>query len=277
MISLTNEIDADATVHLLHGCHNRFLLIEEHARQYQYIDRPSFVRTLVASAAQYRFKVDSVLFVTPSTIGDIAFRVYDSDGSEERMCGNGLRCVVAHFLSTMAKERVQVETQDGIKEGFWLNGYSAISMSRPRQFQKLENFFFVDTGCPHLVVWDPNGDFDAYPMLEAEGRALCHHAQLCHQLGIDPREGVYVNFVSRSGEQIQIRTYERHIEAITEACGTGNCAAALVLNQFGGHRFPITLMNRGGILNVDSLGNEIVLSGPTAALFSMTVRELLAA
>ena len=86
--------------------------------------------------------------------------------------------------------------------------------------------------------------------------------------------GTNVNFFDAQGEKIFIRTYERGVEDETLACGTGNAATAIILNEIKKIESPVRLQTRGGDeLKVDfkkenDIIEELTLTGPVKIVFT---------
>ena len=172
---------------------------------------------------------DGLLLMEPSVKADFFMRYYNADGSYGGMCGNGGRCVARYAAlhgiadNTMSFEalgfiyravvtgpavRLSMKDPAGIKSGIPLSlGAGTLSAH------------FIDTGSPHLVVFEEEL---ASRDVIAAGRAL----------RFNPRfgpDGTNVNFVRvMSPDTIEIRTYERGVETETLACGTGSVASAII-------------------------------------------------
>lgn len=186
---------------------------------------------------------DGVLLLEPSSAARARMRVFNPDGSEAQMCGNGARCVALYMASTThpsgtwdmghgtkAGKAVTIETKAGVLSATVRGERVALRMTDPTDLQrertvhvgaKRIRFGFVDTGVPHVVVSVQT--LDAVDV-QRIGRALREHRQFAPQ-------GTNVNFIqadARHPHRIQIRTYERGVEAETLACGTGVAAAAVM-------------------------------------------------
>jgi diaminopimelate epimerase len=102
---------------------------------------------------------------------------------------------------------------------------------------RTERVQFVNTGVPHAVVVEPKLE---RADVGSRGRALRRHSAFAP-------EGVNVNFVRLGlGNSIEVRTYERGVEAETRACGTGSTASALVAAKLKGLRSPVSVKTSGG-------------------------------
>jgi len=112
----------------------------------------------------------------------------------------------------------------------------------------------VRIGVPHAVVVLPDVERFSDDDLTRIGRNLRHDAHF--------PQGTNTNFVSlRPGEPLRQRTYERGVEALTKACGTGSTATAFVVTSRFGQRWPVELHVDGGRLSIDQRDGRLWLSG----------------
>jgi len=173
---------------------------------------------------------DGLLILEKSKVADVRMRIFNADGSEAEMCGNGARCValyVAHRRSAVSG-KASIETQAGIIEARINADNVRIKLTDPKDIKldvpimvnsrKLK-VNFADTGVPHAVIFVQGLDeIDVFSL----GRNIRYHRKFL------PR-GTNVNFVEvLTADTIKIRTYERGVEGQTLACGTGAVAAALI-------------------------------------------------
>ena len=173
---------------------------------------------------------DGVLVVDKSSTSDYHMRIFNADGSEAEMCGNGARCMAVHITSHLkpAKELFGMETLAGEILAESEGEVARVRLSNPKDYmprlnitvanQKLE-VHHIDTGVPHTIVFvDGLQEVD----VDSLGRLIRNHPRFA------PR-GTNVNFVERAREgMVAVRTYERGVEAETQACGTGAVASALI-------------------------------------------------
>ena len=173
---------------------------------------------------------DGLLVVQTSRTADFRMRIFNPDGSEAEMCGNGVRCFAAyvyHKRRTRKKQFV-IDTVAGpvlaqIKKDAVRVRLSPPQGYRPNLHLALQprpvRVHYIDTGVPHAVIFVKNLErLD----VKALAPAIRFHKRFA------PR-GVNVNFIEPVDERtIAIRTYERGVEDETRACGTGSVAAAII-------------------------------------------------
>ncbi|MFA5388274.1 MAG: diaminopimelate epimerase [Candidatus Omnitrophota bacterium] len=172
---------------------------------------------------------DGILALEESKTADLRMRVFNADGSEAEMCGNGLRCAV---LFKGIRRKVKVETKAGIYEGE-ITGENRVKarMEEPKDLKlniplkvntRKIKVHFVNTGVPHVVVFVSGIDkID----VDAIGSAIRYHKEF-------KPKGANVNFVEIMDESnIKVRTYERGVEGETLSCGTGSVASAIITNH----------------------------------------------
>ena len=203
---------------------------------------------------------DGLLVLGRSRVADVRMRIFNPDGTEPSMCGNGIRCA-AWYVSRqgMAHQQVSIETNAGIKQAQVRSARRIrINMGVPRilEIMRRTHAVLIDVGVPHLVCWV---DDVAAVDVETLGRRLRHHRRF-------QPNGVNVDFVesvqeprrlgaTRHDIRLKMRTYERGVEGETRACGTGAvaAAAAAVRGQCQAGQFEIAVRVPGGLLRV-SLG-----------------------
>jgi len=202
---------------------------------------------------------DGVLFACQPEIedvADIAARIFEVDGSEVELCGNGTACFLHWIIACglVPPGEVRVLTLAGVVRGRNGEGkYIRVCIPLPEEIttdieiaaagQTLLCDYAV-TGVPHVVTYVD--DVSAVDV-DHVGRAVRHHERF------GPR-GANANFVQHIGEgEIAVRTFEFGVEAETLACGTGSAAAAiLAARRFGwGPAYttgdqPVRIHTRGG-------------------------------
>ncbi|MFH1074913.1 MAG: diaminopimelate epimerase [Candidatus Firestonebacteria bacterium] len=242
------------------GTGNDFLVIDD--RKKALADPGKFALTVCNRKRSVG--ADGVLLVEKSKKADYKMRILNSDGSEAGMCGNGIRCIgLFAYLKKIAGKEQSVETLSGLKTVTILDakkGLVDVNMGRPED-EKIgmviktggKKFigYFVNTGVPHTIVFNDSVNVSEY------GRQIRYHK-------IFKPAGTNVNFVKVVDQNtIKVRTYERGVEAETEACGTGSTASAYITNILCKTKFPTEVVTSGGDrlqIDADEDGN-LYMSG----------------
>ncbi|MCI9546329.1 MAG: diaminopimelate epimerase [Lachnospiraceae bacterium] len=230
---------------------------------------------------------DGLILIRPSKEADFCMDMYNADGSQGAMCGNGIRCVGKYVYDhgLTGKERIRIETKSGVKSleltvqdgkvrlvkvGMGAPDLSAknipISIQEeqavdfPIQVDEREfHFTGVSMGNPHAVVYveDVNG-FD----IEKWGPKFEGHPMFPDRVNTE-----FCKVLDE--ETIQMRVWERGAGE-TMACGTGACAAAVssILNGHTKDRVTVKLL--GGDLQIhwDRQKGQVYMTGPAAEVFS---------
>lgn len=258
----------------MHGIGNDYVYINCFEQQ---IDNPS---ELAKEMSPRRFSVgaDGVILICPSEVADAKMRMFNLDGSEGKMCGNGIRCVgkFVYDNGIAHKATVTIETLSGIKtlyitEKGGLADTITVDMGKaefdPKKIpvitncdsiidtavmagSKYYNITAVSMGNPHAVTFCD--EIDSLN-LEEIGPHFEHHE-------IFP-QGVNTEFIRVIDENaLQMRVWERG-SGETFACGTGACAAvvAAVVNGYCKHDTEITVHLVGGDLFITYKSDGTVL------------------
>lgn len=247
----------------MHGIGNDYVYINCFEEQ---VDNPS---ELAVKMSPRRFSVgaDGVILICPSQVADAKMRMFNLDGSEGKMCGNGIRCVGKFIYDNgiAHKNTVTVETLSGIKtleitakdnlcESVKVNMGKAVLT--PREIPVLldgdsvidrtisvagqeYNITAVSMGNPHAVVFCK--DVDTLN-LEKIGPDFEHHKIFPEQVNTE-----FVRVIDDT--TLQMRVWERG-SGETFACGTGACATAVaaVKNGYCDYDTEITVKLVGGDL-----------------------------
>ena len=233
---------------------------------------------------------DGVILIEPSTVADGRMRMFNADGSEGSMCGNGVRCV-GRFLYErrgMRKDTLSVETKSGIKtlkmdvkDGqielvhvdmgkaefdpkkipVLLSGDAVINRSVPIGSDHV-NITCVSMGNPHCVVF--GGDPDELDLI-AIGPLFENNALFPDRINTE-----FIQVIDQN--TLKMRVWERG-SGETLACGTGACAAAAaaVANGFCKINTPITVLLRGGSLVITVKEDTVIMAGAATFVFDGTV------
>lgn len=242
---------------------NDFILIDN---RNQKIKNPG---NIAVSLCRRKFSVgaDGLIVLEKGERLPFKFRIFNPDGSEAEMCGNGARCFVL-FLKKLGliKDRVKFETLAGIVEATCRGNLVKVSLP-PLSGLKLdfniENFdrklCFVNSGVPHAVIFTE--DLENEKITET-GKFIRFHSFFAPA-------GTNVDFVQIKGPaRIDIRTYERGVEDETLACGTGAVASAYIAYKKGLVRNPVEVKTKSGeILKIDFSEGGPYLEGEARLIF----------
>jgi len=217
---------------------------------------PGALSKLAANLCRRRSSIgaDGLILLEKAEKADYRMRIFNPDGSEPEMCGNGARCLARFaFIKGIASSKVVMETRAGCVEAQVKDKKVRVRLNTPfdvktnfrirlklRGSQKVN---FINVGVPHVVVFVPLVDrID----VQGLGRLIRYHRRFAPS-------GANVNFVSLKGRNsIYIRTYERGVEDETLACGTGAVASALIAGLQGKVSSPVEVHTRGGeVLKVE--------------------------
>ena len=191
---------------------------------------------------------DGLILVESSSRSSFRIRYFNADGSLGEFCGNGTRCAARFaFLAGIAPKAMTIETDAGVVEAEVAGERVTISLPPPQAYRahrpvevagKTIRGSSILVGVPHYVVFvDDIWNHD----VEAVGRAVRRHAEM-------QPAGTNVNFVAvRDSSSIDVRTYERGVEAETLACGSGVVASVAVSTLLGKVRPPVSVLTRSGI------------------------------
>lgn len=266
----------------MHGCGNDYVYVNLFEET---IMDPAKL-SMQVSDRHFGIGSDGLITIGASEKADFRMRIYNADGSEAEMCGNGIRCVAKyvydHHLTD--KREITVETGAGIKtlQMTVENGKVAkvrVDMGQPilkpelipvqAKGEQVVNELItaagkewhmtcVSMGNPHAVVFvDQVEDFD----LETYGPAFENHERFPKRTNTE-----FVQVISR--KEASMRVWERG-SAETFACGTGTCASvmACILNGLTDNQVLVHL--RGGDLEIeyDPESNHIFMTGPATEVF----------
>ncbi len=268
----------------MHGIGNDYVYVNTFEEEWP--TDPSKL-AIVVSDRHFGIGSDGLILIGPSEVADARMRMFNADGSESEMCGNGVRCVAKyiHDHGIARKGRVTVETGRGIltldlevendlvhrvrvdmgapileadKIPTTLAGNPPIDV--PLTIDGLDlKITAVSMGNPHAVAFVD--DVAAFPV-ERIGPILERHPAF-------PRR-VNAHFVEViSPNEVKMRTWERG-SGITLACGTGACAVAVAGVLTGKTRERVLAHLPGGDLSLDwdGPGAPIFMTGPATEVYS---------
>lgn len=266
---------------MMHGCGNDFILIDDREAGIPEGKKGELARTLCRR--KFSVGADGVLFLCKPTTSsyDVGMRVFNADGSEAEMCGNGMRCFAKYVYEKgiVRKQSIKVETLAGLivpEVTVDENGVVTsirVFMGQP-EFDRIDEPFFVNEqigeikltslslGNPHaVVILDSFDGFD----VDTVGKAIESHAAFPNKTNVD--------FVLLHGDrEISVRTYERGVGE-TLSCGTGSTASVFALNmlEYVNASEPVTVHTAGGDLIVELKEEGAYLMGPAEKVYEGVV------
>lgn len=230
---------------------------------------------------------DGIILIAPSSCADFKMRIFNADGSEAKMCGNGSRCVgkYVYDFGLTDKLKLTLETLSGVKYLTLTPGADGkiesvtVDMGAPclepagipviaensREIPvEVDGVTLMVTavsmGNPHGVIFTDNlDDMD----IHAIGRKLETHPMWPDRANIEFAQVV-------NPREIRMRVWERG-SGETQACGTGACATAVAASLLGlAEKDDVTLHLLGGDLKIsqDNATGHVLMNGPATTVFT---------
>ncbi|MEA3363746.1 MAG: diaminopimelate epimerase [Thermodesulfobacteriota bacterium] len=268
----------------MHGAGNDYVYINGFEEQ---VDDPVRLAQRVSNR-QFGIGSDGLILILPSTVADVRMRMFNIDGSEGQMCGNGIRCVAKYAYDHGLVEQLEmsVETGGGVLTLTMTTGDSGkvelvqVNMGEPRLTRgevpmlgsareraisvslEVANQQFEMTclsmGNPHGVIFVDA--VEQFPVAEI-GQVIEHHVWFPERVNIE-----FVQVLNPT-EVIQ-RTWERG-SGETLACGSGASAVAVAGVLTGRTERKIINHLRGGDLELEWLETgPVMMTGPAVEVFS---------
>lgn len=267
----------------MHGLGNDFVVLDALTGEGERSDA-EWARLAVALCDRhFGVGADGVLVVLPSECADVRMRIFNADGSEAEMCGNGVRCLARYARDRgRATDRLRVETLAGVLELTFPGGAGdvRVDMGPPRLAPRdipmlaegdrvLDEPLVVDgrelricavsMGNPHAVAFMDEAALATFP-LAALGPAVERH----------PRFPQRTNFEAAAvtgPHAATVRVWERGAGP-TLACGTGACAVTVAGILTGRLQSPVAVTLPGGTLQIEwEPGGSVYMTGPTQYVF----------
>lgn len=268
----------------MHGAGNDYVYVNAFQERLP-ADIPELARRI--SDRHFGVGGDGLILITPSEVADARMRMYNADGSEAEMCGNGVRCVAKYVydhgisqqptlrietgagvlsvdleISAGKVQRVRVDMGPPILEAAriptQLPGDPVVNVPMvvgDREFRATS----VSMGNPHCVIFvDELND----ALVHGIGPQIERDARFPQRVNVE-----FVKIESRS--QAHQRTWERG-SGETLACGTGASAVCVagVLNGFTDRRLRVQLLGGELELEWDAASNHVFMTGPATEVFT---------
>ena len=278
----------------MHGLGNDFILID--CRDKAVRDQLSAVGDLSKRLCHRRFGIgaDQMLLLYPSKVADFRMVIYNADGSEVEMCGNGIRCLAKYIWDRGLSDRaaLSVETAAGIIKPERAGQMVKVDMGEPvldaalipvnlpphpplakggqrgvidfplKVGDKEFKITAVSMGNPHAIIFVE--DVDSVDV-KGYGQLIENHTLFPKRTNVE-----FIQVLDR--EHLKMRVWERGAGE-TMACGTGASAAgvAAFINGHTGRRVTVALA--GGELLIEwKEDNHVYMTGPAAEVFEGTVK-----
>ncbi len=264
----------------MHGLGNDYIVVDNRDEKIGTSDAANLARKL----CERRFSVgaDGLLLVSGSTKANAKMSIFNADGSEAEMCGNGIRCFAKYCYENRIVQKTEftVETLAGVKS-VWLTvkGQEVeavrVDMGKPNwnrgalpmigEGTCIDEPLSIDgqtykvtclsMGNPHCIIFVDN--LDDFPVNQVGPRIENHSA-------FPKRTNVgFVHVISQN--ELKVRVWERGCGE-TLACGTGTCAAVAAAHRLGKVGNRVTVHVLGGNLEV-SVADSLFLSGAAEKVF----------
>lgn len=264
----------------MHGLGNDYIVIDDRKNLIQETE----ISKLAQRLCERRFSIgaDGLILVYNSASADTRMRIFNLDGSEAEMCGNGIRCFSKYCYENniIRKKEFTVETLGGLKKIKLTTkkdtvSHISVDMGSPI-FEKSqipmkgsgtcvnedltidEDTFQItclSIGNPHCVIFVNN--VDDVP-LELIGPKIENHSLFPNRINV-----MFAEILSNN--KLKMRSWERGCGE-TLACGTGACAVATVGNMIKKTEQKIIMSLRGGNLEIDA-GEHVIMKGPAEKVF----------
>ncbi|HXX81788.1 MAG TPA: diaminopimelate epimerase [Thermodesulfovibrionales bacterium] len=276
----------------MHGLGNDFILIDclrPEGKSIASANLPALAQRLCHR--RFGIGADQLLFLYPSHVAEFGMGIFNADGSEVEMCGNGIRCLAKYIWDKGLSEKrlIQVETPAGIIRPERVNDLIRVDMGEPvlepekipvdilqlpggktskpivdyplqagdREFR----ITCVSMGNPHAVIIADG--LSAIPVAYY-GSAIEHHPLFPNRTNVE-----FIEILNRS--EIRMRVWERGAGE-TMACGTGACAAAVAAHLQGLTGRNVTIHLNGGDLFIDwDKDAHVYMTGPAVEVFTGTI------
>ncbi len=265
----------------MHGLGNDFIMaLAEDAKDY---DLPGLARALCARRTNVG--ADGLIIAEPCSEADIRMRIFNSDGSEAEMCGNGIRCFARYVYDKgiVNRNQMSISTLAGIMKPLLLfeNGQVSgvtVDMGSPvfenekipvvsrvpaisNSIEVLGRKIDVSTilmGVPHTIVYaDGPEELDVLEF----GPAIETHSAFPQKTNVN-----FVHVIDKN--TLRIVTWERGA-GLTLACGTGSCAAAVVSAIKGFTQKNVNVLTQTGKLVIEYKDTgEVLMTGPAEYVFA---------
>ncbi|MCI6655130.1 MAG: diaminopimelate epimerase [Clostridium sp.] len=271
----------------MHGCGNDYVYVD---CTNEMIENPSEVSKYV-SDRHFGIGSDGLILICSSETADFRMAMYNADGSEGAMCGNGIRCVAKYVYDKglTDKENISIETKSGIKELELTVEDGKVSLVKVNMGAPIlrakdipvdvdtekcidsdinvdgkdYKITCVSMGNPHAVTFIDE-DVKTFP-IEKIGPKFENHPMFPDRVNTE-----FVQVLNR--HEVNMRVWERG-SGETLACGTGTCATvvACVLNGLTDDEVTVHLLGGDLFIKYDRENDTVWMTGPAVIAFEGTI------
>jgi len=265
----------------MHGLGNDYIVIDNQDGSL----RENQLSALARGLCRRRFSIgaDGLLLICNSSVANAKMRIFNADGSEAEMCGNGIRCFAKYCYenSVVKKTNMKVETLAGLKE-LWLNldgddvktvkvdmGMPILDRERIPMLGEgrcidenltIEDELFkitcLSVGNPHCIIFVE--DLDTFPV-ERFGSKIENHRLFSNRTNVEFAQVLDKN-------NLRVRVWERGVGE-TLACGTGACASVVAGKLLGKVADNCVVHLIGGDLSIEYT-DKIFMTGPAEKVYT---------
>ena len=267
----------------MHGLGNDYIYIDMTNKQKNNIEEnelPQIARFL--SNRHFGIGGDGIILIEKSEIADFKMRIFNSDGTEAEMCGNGIRCFAKYIYENglTKKENLKIETLAGIKEIKLIKNDKnkiekiEVNMGIPKIEEKIRlkildkefEITNISMGNPHAVIFvDDVEKVD----LEKYGPVIENNKYFPNRTNVE-----FVEILDKN--LVKMRVWERGAKE-TYACGTGACAVVVAgyINNLNKRKVKVLL--KGGELEINwkEKTNEIYMTGIATEVFKGKIKVII--
>lgn len=255
----------------MQGIGNDFVVIDCTENEFQYSLE---VLSQFLCNRHYGVGADGVILVDKSEIADFKMRIFNSDGTEAQMCGNGIRCLAKYVFEKQKTDKAEfaIETLAGVKKvKLEVENQTVISVKVNMGEPEIENLQYIieienkqykvhpiSMGNPHAVCFVK--DVEQFEV-EKIGPILENYKYFPHKTNVE-----FVEIVD--DKNVKIRVWERGVGE-TNACGTGACAGAMIAIKEKLIGSDVTVNLKGGNLQIhyDKAENIVEMTGEAQMVF----------
>jgi len=267
----------------MHGCGNDFVVIDATDKLSDWL--PNSEQAAFMLDRHFGIGGDQLLVMYPSEIADVKMAIFNPDGGEVEMCGNGIRCcaLYAKNHNLVDKSKMMIETIAGIIKPVIEDECVRVDMGEPKldaaeisvfgfsgkvinvDPPEIENDFTlppmncVSMGNPHTIFFVE--DINSVPLAEI-GNIVENNPAFPNKTNVE-----FVQILDV--KTVRMRVWERGA-GITLACGTGACGTVVAGIISGRLENEVTVILDGGELNItwQGIGHSVFMTGPAEEVFN---------